>query len=142
MKTPNARNAVIATVVGAGGLFLSDNLWTATNSSLMTQAGAVIGRPLTPLSVAGVERRTIRRAAWAGGIAGGAYGYGYGYGYPYSYAYRSGNGYPSYNYGYGSGYSYPGSVYDYPPYSSGYDYPRPQTCNNFGGNGSPVRVCW
>jgi hypothetical protein len=124
MKTPRLRNAVIATVVGAGGLFLSDNFWAATNPSLMTQAGAVIGRPLTPFSVAGVARRTARRAVWAGAIAGGAYGYGYGYGYPYGYGYSSGYGYPSYNYGYSSDYSYPSSAYGYPSYSSGYGYPN------------------
>jgi hypothetical protein len=40
-------------------------------------AHAIIGRPLTPLSFAGVARRTTRRAVY-----GGAYGYGYGgYGY-------------------------------------------------------------
>ena len=126
MKTPKVQNAVIAIVVGAGGLFLSDNFWTATNPSLVTQAGARIGRPLTPFSVAGVARRTARRAVWAGAAAGGAYGYGYGYSYPYGYAYRSsyGYGYPSYNYGYSSDYSYPSSTYGYPSYSSGYGYPN------------------
>ena len=90
----------------------------------MTQAEARIGRPLTPFSVAGVARRTTRRAVWTGAIAGGAYGYGYGY--PYGYAsYGSGYAYPSYGYGYSSDYSYPpyGSGYGYGSYSSGYDYP-------------------
>jgi hypothetical protein len=42
---------------------------------------AVIGRPLTPMSYAGVARRTVRRSAYYGG-AYGAYG-GYApYGYP------------------------------------------------------------
>ena len=42
------------------------------------EAHAIIGRPLTPMSYAGVARRTTRRAAYAGA----AYGYGgYGYGY-------------------------------------------------------------
>jgi hypothetical protein len=40
-------------------------------------AHAVIGRPLTPLSYAGVARRTTRRAAYAGAY-GGAYGGVYG----------------------------------------------------------------
>ena len=40
-------------------------------------ANAVIGRPLTPMSYAGVARRTTRRAVYAGG----AYGYGGGYAY-------------------------------------------------------------
>ena len=48
----------------------------------------IIGRPLTPLSYAGVARRTMRRGAfYAGAAAGAAYGYPYarpacGY-YPY-----------------------------------------------------------
>lgn len=42
-------------------------------------AEAVIGRPLTPLSYAGVARRTTRRAAYAGAAAR-PYGYGYGVG--------------------------------------------------------------
>lgn len=32
--------------------------------SLYPQAAAVIGRPLTPFSVAGVARRTVRRCAY------------------------------------------------------------------------------
>lgn len=31
--------------------------------SLVSTAGAVVGRPLTPVSVAGVSRRTARRCA-------------------------------------------------------------------------------
>jgi hypothetical protein len=34
------------------------------------EAHAVIGRPLTPMSYAGVARRTTRRAAYAGAYAG------------------------------------------------------------------------
>ena len=41
-------------------------------------AEAVIGRPLTPMSYAGVARRTTRRAAYAHG----AYGHGYSYAPP------------------------------------------------------------
>jgi hypothetical protein len=51
----------------------------------------IIGMPLTPLSFAGVARRSARRAAWYGGaavavgagaaMAAGAYGYPYGYPY-------------------------------------------------------------
>src|SRR6185295_17505545 len=40
------------------------------------EAHAVIGRPLTPLSYAGVARRTTRRAVYAGAYAG-AYGGAY-----------------------------------------------------------------
>ena len=41
-----------------------------TSGSFVSQAHAVIGRPLTPLSYAGVARRTPRRAV-AGGAARG-----------------------------------------------------------------------
>ena len=35
----------------------------ATLSGLVQEAHAVVGRPLTPVSVAGVTRRTVRRCA-------------------------------------------------------------------------------
>ena len=46
-------------------LFASENfsptrMLTGTQS-LVTQAQAIIGRPLTPMSYAGVARRTVRR---------------------------------------------------------------------------------
>ena len=37
------------------------------------EARAVIGRPLTPVSYAGVARRTTRRAAYAGAYSAAAY---------------------------------------------------------------------
>jgi hypothetical protein len=37
----------------------------------ISDADAIIGRPLTPMSYAGVARRTTRRAAYAGAYAGG-----------------------------------------------------------------------
>jgi hypothetical protein len=43
------------------------------------EAHAVVGRPLTPMSYAGVARRTARRTTRRNVYAGGAYGYGYGY---------------------------------------------------------------
>ena len=50
----------LATVVGFGCLFVSDQ--ASRTKSLVTEAHAVIGRPLTPMSYAGVARRTTRRA--------------------------------------------------------------------------------
>src|SRR6516162_5778310 len=44
------------------------------------KARAVIGRPLTPGSIAGVHRRVERRG-YRGGYYGGGYGYGYRRGY-------------------------------------------------------------
>jgi hypothetical protein len=64
-------------------------------------ASAVIGRPLTPGSVAGVNRRAHRRAYRHGYY--GTSGYGYGYGayrpsYGYGYAYQPYNRYRAYQY--------------------------------------------
>jgi hypothetical protein len=131
MNTRKALNVVVATIVGVGGLFVSDKPGT-NPSSLTTVAEARLGRPLTPLSVAGVARRTTRRAVVGGAIAAGALGYGYGYstGYPYSGysdSYGYGSGYP-YDYGatyYGYGATpYIGSGYS-PYYGAAYGYYRP-----------------
>jgi hypothetical protein len=43
-----------------------------TSGSFVSQAHAIIGRPLTPLSYAGVARRTTRRAVAAGAVVGAA----------------------------------------------------------------------
>jgi hypothetical protein len=68
---------VAAAVAVAGGLFWNGE--TAVDKSLVSSAEARIGRPLTPMSYAGVARRTTRRAvavgagAAAAGAAAGAY---------------------------------------------------------------------
>jgi hypothetical protein len=46
---------------------------------LVGEAHAIIGRPLTPVSFAGVARRTTRRAVYAGAAYGA-------YAHPYPYA--------------------------------------------------------
>ena len=116
----------------------------------VSKAQAVIGRPLTPGSIAGVHRRAMRRtygvganlgyhpvaraaaygaAATGAGYYGaryggwGGYGYGTGYSYPsYGYGYGTGYSYPSYGYGYGTGYNIPGPFADWRRgyYSYGY----------------------
>ena len=43
-----------------------------SQSSLVSSAEARIGRPLTPMSYAGVARRTTRRAVVGGAVVGGA----------------------------------------------------------------------
>jgi hypothetical protein len=48
----------LAAVAGAGCLFASDRIASIQSGSLVTQARAIIGRPLTPMSYAGVARRT------------------------------------------------------------------------------------
>ena len=62
-----------AAVTLAGGLFW--NRETAIDNGLISSAEARIGRPLTPMSYAGVARRTTRRAVavGAGAAAAGAY---------------------------------------------------------------------
>ena len=64
----------------------------------MDTANAVLGRPLTPLSIAGVHRRAMRRASYA-------YGGGY-------YRYRP------YGHGYGSYSAYRTNAYGYYPYQA------------------------
>jgi hypothetical protein len=44
----------------------------AKGGAMVSGAQAVIGRPLTPLSYAGVARRTTRRAVTAGAMVGAA----------------------------------------------------------------------
>ena len=62
----------VATVVGGAGLLWSGQLPLVSQSSLVSSAEARIGRPLTPMSYAGVARRTTRRAVAAGAVVGGA----------------------------------------------------------------------
>jgi hypothetical protein len=72
----------LAASAGVMCLFISDNSASLRQSNLITQADARVGRPLTPVSVAGVARRSTRRAvvrqgAYATGAAGAYYGSGY-----------------------------------------------------------------
>jgi hypothetical protein len=112
LRTIRKSSIALAAVVGAGGLFLSDHFSTTAPRTYLSQAEAVIGRPLTPLSVAGVARRTTRRAVAAGAIGYGAYAVGR-YGYPYNYGYTNySSRYPYSNYGS----NYPYSNYRYANY--------------------------
>ena len=65
--------AVAATTALAAGLFWNGE--AALDNGLVTSAEARVGRPLTPMSYAGVARRTTRRAVavGAGAAAAGAY---------------------------------------------------------------------
>jgi hypothetical protein len=64
----------VATVLGGTGLFWSGSLPTDERLSLVTSAEARVGRPLTPVSYAGVARRTTRRVVVGGAaVAGAAY---------------------------------------------------------------------
>ena len=62
-----------AAIALAGGLLWNGE--TSIDKGLVTSAEARVGRPLTPMSYAGVARRTTRRAVavGAGAAAAGAY---------------------------------------------------------------------
>jgi hypothetical protein len=62
----------VAAVLGGAAFMWSGQLTLNPASSLLSSAQARIGRPLTPLSYAGVARRTTRRAVAAGAVAAGA----------------------------------------------------------------------
>jgi hypothetical protein len=62
-----------ATILGGMALFWSGELPLNAEISLVSSAEARIGRPFTPLSYAGVARRTSRRAVAFGAAAGAAY---------------------------------------------------------------------
>ena len=61
-----------ATIIGGATLFWGGQLPLDGQSSLVSSAEARIGRPLTPMSYAGVARRTTRRAVVGGAVVGGA----------------------------------------------------------------------
>jgi hypothetical protein len=77
---PSARKLTL--VLAAGLAFSTTLLWNGKaeiGSGLVSSSEARIGRPLTPMSYAGVARRTTRRAVYgtaavaAGAAAAGAY---------------------------------------------------------------------
>ena len=99
------KGTILGTIVGAALLAAApfSLQWSQKTVALsLDSADARIGRPLTPLSVAGVHRRAYRRAAY------GAAAYGVG-------SYYGASGYPGYSYG---SYGYRG--YGYGAYASGY----------------------
>ena len=55
----------LAAIAGIVCLFLSEKASLLKPGSLVTEANAIIGRPLTPMSYAGVARRTTARAVYA-----------------------------------------------------------------------------
>jgi len=129
------RTFAIATSAFACATLLSFGWSEQSGVSLSVEsAQARIGRPWTPLSVAGVARRQYRRAAYGygagvvgAGLAARAYygGYSSGYygaygGYPSGY-YGAYGGYPSGYYGSYAAGGYPGGYYGaYGGYPSGY----------------------
>lgn len=61
-----------AAIVAGAAFLWSGQLTRDSTSSLVSSAEARIGRPLTPMSYAGVARRTTRRAVVGGAVAAGA----------------------------------------------------------------------
>ena len=70
-RTINALRFALAAVAGTTCLFINDNT-SSTQTSLIAQADARVGRPGTPASLAGVARRHTRRAVRRGAYYGGA----------------------------------------------------------------------
>jgi hypothetical protein len=62
----------LATILGGAALFWGGQLPLDRQSSLISSAEARVGRPLTPMSYAGVARRTTRRAVAVGAAVGAA----------------------------------------------------------------------
>jgi hypothetical protein len=57
---------IAAVAIGAGGLLWDGDFRFDRSESFVSKAEAVRGRPLTPMSYAGVARRTTRRAVAVG----------------------------------------------------------------------------
>jgi hypothetical protein len=73
MKSFNAKRLLL--VVGILGLGIFGSIDLSQNDGLalsVQSAEARVGRPLTPVSVAGVARRTTRRAVVGGAAVGAA----------------------------------------------------------------------
>jgi hypothetical protein len=91
----------LAVLFGAGDVHLASQMADVGFFTVFPKAEARVGRPMTPVSVAGAARRTtrrsIRRGAYIATIpAGCAYGSYYGYSLYYCggrYYQRSGGGY-------------------------------------------------
>jgi hypothetical protein len=54
---------VLSGITALGGLELGERLAVPGAQGVVSSAEAIVGRPLTPVSVAGVARRTVRRCA-------------------------------------------------------------------------------
>ena len=62
--TSRTLQATFAALAGLG-FFIVDDVSPMTSGLFVTEAHAIIGRPATPMSYAGVARRTTRRALHA-----------------------------------------------------------------------------
>lgn len=71
--TKTSLRFLVAAAAAMFGLFWSGDLSPNRETALVSSAQARIGRPLTPMSYAGVARRTTRRAVAVGAAAGAVY---------------------------------------------------------------------
>jgi hypothetical protein len=75
---PRLVRVALSTLIGAGALLADDGVLSTgqggRQGDWVARAEAVIGRPVTPMSYAGVARRTTRRAV-AVGAGAAAYSY-------------------------------------------------------------------
>ena len=81
--TMSPRKMILLTATAA--MFAGGLLWSGkgtVDGGFVSAAEARIGRPLTPMSYAGVARRTTRRAVVGGAVVGGAVAAGAYYGAP------------------------------------------------------------
>jgi hypothetical protein len=73
MAQTSLKQALLATAVFTVAILVSPEWSVGSGLSLsIDSAQARVGRPLTPVSVAGVARRTTRRAVVGGAVVGGA----------------------------------------------------------------------
>lgn len=67
-------------ILATAGLFWNGEIWPTAERGMVSSAEALVGRPATPVSYAGVARRTTVRVATpgvgAGGVGGPASGVG------------------------------------------------------------------
>ncbi|MFZ0611641.1 MAG: hypothetical protein WAM73_05330 [Desulfobacterales bacterium] len=52
---------LLAVIIWCGGIETAERFSVSGDHSFVATAEAIVGRPLTPVSVAGVARRTARR---------------------------------------------------------------------------------
>ena len=73
MKSVSPKRMMLAAAVIACGVLASIQFSPGIGVTVsVDSAQARVGRPLTPVSVAGVARRTTRRAVVGGAVVGGA----------------------------------------------------------------------
>ena len=61
--TIRLRLILLAAAIGVLGIGISERLAAPGSYGFVSSAEARVGRPLTPVSAAGVARRTVRRCA-------------------------------------------------------------------------------